>query len=58
METASAAATEIKDSILDAIGETPLVRLSRIGADVRPQLVAKIEMVNPGGSRRRNATGS
>jgi cystathionine beta-synthase len=50
METASAAATEIKDSILDAIGETPLVRLSRIGADVRPQLVAKIEMVNPGGS--------
>jgi cystathionine beta-synthase len=49
METTSAAATEIKDSILEAIGETPLVRLSRV-ADVRPQLLAKVEMLNPGGS--------
>ncbi len=49
METKSATATEIKDSILEAIGETPLVRLSRI-ADVRPQLVGKVEMMNPGGS--------
>src|ERR687892_1406856 len=51
METTSAkAAAEIKDSILDAIGETPLVRLSRLGAEVRPQLVAKVEALNPGGS--------
>jgi cystathionine beta-synthase len=50
METTSATATEIKDSILETIGETPLVRLSRIGAEVRPQLVAKVEMLNPGGS--------
>jgi cystathionine beta-synthase len=50
MDAASATASEIKDSILDAIGETPLVRISRIGADVRPQLVAKVEMLNPGGS--------
>src|SRR4051812_13889816 len=49
METKSAKATEIRDSILEAIGETPLVRLTRI-ADVRPQLVAKVEMLNPGGS--------
>jgi cystathionine beta-synthase len=49
METTSAAATEIKDSILEAIGETPLVRLSRV-AEVRPQLLAKVEMLNPGGS--------
>jgi cystathionine beta-synthase len=41
---------DIKDSILDAVGGTPLVRLSRLGADVVPQLVAKVEMVNPGGS--------
>src|SRR5215471_5749246 len=46
----SATATEIKGSILDAIGETPLVRLSRLGADLRPQLVAKVEALNPGGS--------
>src|ERR687888_1551862 len=41
---------DIRDSILDTIGETPLVRLSRIGAGLKPQLVAKLEMFNPGGS--------
>jgi cystathionine beta-synthase len=51
MEATPATATElIKDSILDAIGGTPLVRLSRFGAGLRPQLVAKVEMLNPGGS--------
>jgi len=40
----------IKDSILDAIGDTPLVRLSRAGAGLVPTLVAKIESLNPGGS--------
>src|SRR6204780_1771357 len=40
----------IGDSILDTIGNTPLVRLSRIGAGLRPQLVAKLETFNPGGS--------
>src|SRR5262245_19919197 len=41
---------DIKDSILDTVGETPLVRLSRIGANVQPQIVAKLESFNPGGS--------
>src|SRR4051812_37810949 len=41
---------DIKDSILDTIGETPLVRLSRIGAGLTPQIVAKLEAFNPGGS--------
>ena len=41
---------EIRDSILDTIGDTPLVRLSRIGAGLTPQLVAKLELFNPGGS--------
>jgi cystathionine beta-synthase len=41
---------EIRDSILDTVGETPLVRLSRIGAGLTPQLVAKLESFNPGGS--------
>jgi cystathionine beta-synthase len=41
---------DIKDSILDTVGETPLVRLSRIGAGLTPQIVAKIEYFNPGGS--------
>src|SRR6201985_894851 len=40
----------LHDSILDTIGDTPLVRLSRIGAGLRPRLVAKLEAFNPGGS--------
>jgi cystathionine beta-synthase len=41
---------DIKDSILDTVGETPLVRLARIGAGLTPQIVAKVEYFNPGGS--------
>jgi len=48
--TATLLDADIRDSILDTIGNTPVVRLSRIGADVRPQLVAKVESFNPGGS--------
>ena len=42
--------TEIKASILDTIGETPVIRLNRIAAGVKPQVVAKAEQFNPGGS--------
>src|ERR1700750_2365708 len=48
--TAHTEPARIGDSILDTIGDTPLVRLSRIGAGLRPQLVAKLEVFNPGGS--------
>jgi cystathionine beta-synthase len=41
---------EILETILDAVGNTPLVRLSRLAADSRTQVVAKIEYMNPGGS--------
>src|ERR1700742_974571 len=44
------AAPDIRDSILDTIGHTPMVRLSRIGAGLRCQLIAKLEVFNPGGS--------
>jgi cystathionine beta-synthase len=50
MDTASGARTAIKESILEAVGETPLVRLSRLGKDLTPALVAKVEALNPGGS--------
>src|ERR671919_538654 len=50
MKTAAATGTDIKDSILDAVGETPLVRLSRLGAGLAPQIVAKVEALNPAGS--------
>src|SRR3981081_1230875 len=41
---------EILDTILDAVGNTPLVRLSRLASDTRTQVVAKVESLNPGGS--------
>jgi cystathionine beta-synthase len=48
--TTVASTADIRDSILDAIGDTPLVRLSRIGAGLTPEIVAKVEALNPGGS--------
>jgi cystathionine beta-synthase len=47
---ATSTTQDIKDSILDTVGGTPLVRLSRIGAGLAPQIVAKVESFNPGGS--------
>ncbi len=44
------AMSEILDTILDAVGNTPLVRLSRLAADTRTPVVAKVELLNPGGS--------
>jgi cystathionine beta-synthase len=50
MDTASPSRAGIQESILTVVGDTPLVRLSRLGKDVRPALVAKLEALNPGGS--------
>ena len=38
------------DSVLDTIGWTPLIRLSRVSAGIRTPVFAKAEYVNPGGS--------
>ncbi len=38
------------DSILDTIGWTPLIRLSRISAGIRTPVLGKAEIANPGGS--------
>jgi cystathionine beta-synthase len=40
----------ILESICDAVGGTPMVRLSRLGRDLPCELVAKCEFLNPGGS--------
>jgi cystathionine beta-synthase len=42
--------SEIRASALELIGETPLVRLSRLEPNLRAGLVAKVEFLNPGGS--------
>src|SRR2546425_441299 len=41
---------QVLDSFLDAMGDTPLVRLSRVTRGIRPTVLAKLEMLNPGGS--------
>src|SRR5436189_3908638 len=41
---------DIADSLLDLVGNTPMVRLQRVAADLRCQIVAKLEFTNPGGS--------
>ncbi len=38
------------DTILDLIGDTPLVKLNSIGADLKPTILVKCEFLNPGGS--------
>ncbi|GAC1342992.1 MAG: cystathionine beta-synthase [Candidatus Dormibacteria bacterium] len=38
------------DSILDLVGNTPLVRLHAVTAGLRPVILAKQEQLNPGGS--------
>ncbi len=40
----------IADSVLDLIGETPMVRLSRIAPADGAEIVGKLESLNPGGS--------
>lgn len=38
------------DTILDLIGNTPLVKLNSIGTEVKPTILVKCEFMNPGGS--------
>jgi len=38
------------DSLLDLVGNTPLVRLDRIGRELSCHLLGKLEQLNPGGS--------
>ncbi|WP_028245806.1 cysteine synthase A [Pseudoclavibacter soli] len=41
---------EIHDSILETIGNTPLVRLGRLAAETDADVLAKVEFTNPAGS--------
>ena len=41
---------EYKNNILEQIGNTPLIKLNRINKGLKPQIFAKLESANPGGS--------
>ena len=43
---------DIADSVLELIGNTPMVRLGRIGEGLRCPVVVKLELTNPGGSSK------
>jgi cysteine synthase len=51
---------KIYDSIIDTIGDTPLVRLPRLSAEMKPkgEVVAKLEFFNPMGSVKDRIGGS
>ncbi|SDH40422.1 pyridoxal-phosphate dependent enzyme, partial [Pseudonocardia oroxyli] len=38
------------ESVLDLVGNTPLVRLRRLTAGLAAQVLVKLEYLNPGGS--------
>jgi cystathionine beta-synthase len=41
---------QVLTNFLDAVGRTPLVRLDNVTRGVKPTIVAKLELLNPGGS--------
>jgi cystathionine beta-synthase len=41
---------QVLDTFLDAMGDTPLVRLHSVTRGVKATVLAKVEMLNPGGS--------
>jgi cystathionine beta-synthase len=41
---------EVAPDLIALMGDTPLVALDRLSKDVPPTLIAKLEMLNPGGS--------
>ncbi|MDH3679604.1 MAG: cystathionine beta-synthase [Acidimicrobiia bacterium] len=43
---------DIADSVLELIGNTPMVRLRQVGAELACPVVAKLETTNPGGSSK------
>jgi cystathionine beta-synthase len=41
---------QVNDSLTELVGDTPLVRLSKVASGVAGDVLAKLEYVNPGGS--------
>ncbi len=41
---------QVSDSVIDLVGNTPLVRLGRVASGLPAQVLAKVEYLNPGGS--------
>jgi cystathionine beta-synthase len=44
------AGMEVHESLIDIVGDTPLLHLRQVTRELRPTVLAKLEMLNPGGS--------
>jgi len=49
-DSVGCAAMRVVESVVELIGNTPLVRLNRVAADIACPVYAKVEYLNPGGS--------
>ena len=48
----AASRTEVLPSVVEAIGATPLVELSRLTRNLDGRILAKLEYLNPGHSKK------
>ena len=48
--TASLVRERVRGTLLERVGDTPLLPLRRVGQGLRGELWAKLELANPGGS--------
>ena len=50
LEPSAAVDTHVLSNVLEAIGNTPLIRINRLAHGLKPAVLAKVEFLNPGGS--------
>jgi cystathionine beta-synthase len=50
MEPPVAAGTQILANVMEAVGNTPLIRINKLAQGLRATVLAKVEFFNPGGS--------
>lgn len=50
--TNTATVEDVHDSVLDCVGNTPLVSLNRLFPEPDVEVIAKLELMNPGGSMK------
>ncbi len=46
---------EYKNSIIEQIGNTPLIKLNKINKGLKPHIFAKLESANPGETNKNSA---
>jgi cystathionine beta-synthase len=50
MERSTMVETEILNNVMEAVGNTPLIRINKLARGIRANVLAKVEFFNPGGS--------